>query len=86
MLKSALGMIVAVGLASSPAAAQMQPSGQMNSTMNHSKMMHHSMKMHGHMTKAQMMRWCHSMSHKKMMMNSKCRGMMRMHHATMHKM
>lgn len=82
-----VGLIAALGAISTQAAAQMQSSGQMStSSMQHGKMMHHSMAMHGHMTRAQTMRWCHSMSHRKMMMNSRCRAMMHMHRAPIHHM
>jgi hypothetical protein len=81
-----LGAALALGLVASPAVAQStSPPGsaptQQEPMTRHGMSHHTSMSMHGRMSDRQMRRWCQSMSHRRMMMNRRCRSMMQMHHS-----
>lgn len=78
--------IVALGLLASPAFAQPVPNPGDNPQMAHQDMSRHShMDMRGRMSHDRLMRWCHSMSYRRMMRNPRCRWLMHhMHH--MHRM
>jgi hypothetical protein len=53
-----------------------------DSRMSHDEMSRHNdMSMHGRMSDRRMMRWCHSMSYRRMMHNWRCRSMMHRHHS-----
>jgi hypothetical protein len=92
-LATCLGAVVALGLMASAATAQSNnpPTDRDQAAMHHDTMPGHDMRhdhmsMHGRMGNAQMMRWCHSMSHRRMMMNPHCRAMMHRHHRMHHHM
>ena len=84
--------MAAAALIASPAVAQSTDRHDQTSTAMHQDSMarhdmsgdrdmhHRNMSMHRGMSQSAMMRWCHSMSHRRMMMNSRCRSMMHMHH------
>jgi hypothetical protein len=87
-----VGPVVALGLLASPTFAQPVPNPNDNySQMQHrDSMTHNDMSRRSHMdmgrmshdrmSRDRMMRWCHSMSYRRMMRNPRCRMMMHMHH------
>lgn len=87
-----VGSVVALGLLASSTFAQTVPNPDDNNTqaMHRDAMTHYDMSRHSRMdmgrishdrmSRDRMMRWCHSMSYRRMMRNPHCRMMMRMHH------
>ena len=83
-----MGSALVVSLLASPSLAQPVPNpGEDNAQMmHHDTMRHHEMSRHSRMdmrgrtSRDHMMRWCHSMSYRRMMRNPNCRAMMHLHH------
>jgi hypothetical protein len=80
-----MGSVLALSMLASPTVAQPVPNPedspmQHRDAMTHDEMSrHYHMGMHDRMARDRMMRWCRSLSYRRMMRNPRCRMLMHMH-------